>query len=99
MTSISNAQHQAFCKGVKEQLARADTGTGLMDRKIEEHLQYMEQLQAEYLQHLRALQSLVVRYEAARNETRALLRKRLAALKQQAAREAKTINQSIRKAS
>ncbi|WP_118952842.1 hypothetical protein [Taibaiella helva] len=99
MTSISNAQHQAFCKGIKELLARTGAGAALMDRKIEEHLQHMEQLQAEYLQHLRTLQSLVIQYEAARNETRALLRKRLAALKQQAAREAKTINQTIRKAS
>lgn len=99
MTSISNAQHQAFCKGARELLSRAGANTGLMDRKIEEQLQDMQALQAEYLQHLRALQSLVIRYESTRNETRILLRKRLAAIKQQAAREAKAINQTISKAS
>ncbi|WP_118975706.1 hypothetical protein [Taibaiella koreensis] len=99
MTSISNAKHQAFHKGVKELLSKPGGLNTLTDRKIEERLQHMEQLYGEYVQHLRALQSLVIRYEAARKEARILLRKRLSALKQQAARDMKVMSKTISKAS
>lgn len=99
MTSISNAQHQAFCKAIQDELSKAGGSTALMDRRIEEYLQHMEHLRMDYMQHLRTLQSLVIQYESARKEARILLRKRMAAQKQQAARKMKTINKTISKAS
>lgn len=99
MTSISTAQHQAFCKGVKEELAKTGVSAALMDKKIEEYLQHMDRLRLDYMQHLRILQSLVIQYESAKKEARLLLRRRLAAHKHQVAKKAKTIGHAISKAS
>lgn len=99
MTSISNAQHQAFCKAIADELAKAGDGTALMDRRIDEYLQHMERLRMDYMQHLRTLQSLVVQYESAKKEARMLLRKRLAAHKLRTDKKTKVIGQPISKAS
>lgn len=99
MNSISNAQHQAFCKAVLKELSQTVDSAALMDRKIEECLQHMERLQTDYMQHLRALQALVIRYESAVKETRTLLRKRRVVQKQQAIAKTKSIHKMISKAS
>lgn len=99
MTSISTAQHQAFCKGVKEELSKTGVSAALMDKKIEEYLQHMDRLRLDYMQHLKTLQSLVIQYESAKKEARLLLRRRLAAHKHQAAKKAKTMGPTISKAS
>lgn len=99
MTSISNAQHETFCRALRNELAKEGGGTTLMDRRLEEYLRHMERLRGEYMQHLKALQVLVGQYETARKEARILLRKRLAAQKQLAARKAKAMNRTVSRAS
>ncbi len=99
MTSISTAQHQAFCKAVKEELAKTGVSVALMDKKIEEYLLHMDKLRLDYMQHLKTLQSLVIQYEAAKKEARLLLRRRLAAHKHQVAKKTKTIGHPVSKAS
>ena len=99
MTSISNVQHQAFCKAITDELAKTGAGAALRDRRIEEYLQHMERFRMDYMQHLRTLQSLVVQYESAKKEARMLLRKRLAAQKLRADKKTKVIGRSISKAS
>ena len=67
MTFISTTQHQAFCKAVKQELAKAGDGSTLMEQNLARFLKDMEQLHTDYLHHLQAI---AIRHPHIRNHQR-----------------------------
>jgi hypothetical protein len=103
MAVISNAQHLAFLKLVREQLAKASpcalAESITQEAYINKHLNDMEQLHADYLYHLKSIHALINKYEVAKKEARIMLRKQLAARKKKAIKESAIFNHAISKAS
>jgi hypothetical protein len=103
MAAISSAQHLAFFKLVKEELAKA--GPCALAESIEQeayikrHLNDMEQLFTDYLYHLKSIHAVINKYEVIKKEARITLRKRLAASKKKAIKEPAIFNHAISKAS
>lgn len=103
MAAISGAQHLAFLKLVKEELAKADP-SALADSLeqeafIKRQLNDMDQLRTEYLHHLKSIHAVIYKYESAKKEARIMLRKRLAASKKKTIKEPAIFNHTISKAS
>jgi hypothetical protein len=103
MAAISSAQHFAFLKLVKEELAKADphvlAETMEQEAFIKKHLSDMEQLRMDYQHHLKSIHAVIQNYELVKKEARIMLRKRLAASKKKTTKEPAIFNHTISKAS
>jgi hypothetical protein len=103
MAVISNAQHLAFLKLVKEELAKADpcalAESIEQEAFIKKHLVEMEQLFADYQHHLKSIYAVIQKYELVKKEARIMLRKRIAASKKKTTKESAILKHTISKAS
>jgi hypothetical protein len=103
MAVISNAQHLAFLKLVKEELAKASpcvlAESVAQEVYIKKHLNDMEQLHADYLYHLKSIHAIINKYEVVKKEARITLRKRLASSKKKTIKGPAIFNHAISKAS
>jgi hypothetical protein len=103
MAAISSAQHLAFLKLVKEELAKADpcalAESLEQEAFIKRHLNDLEQLRTDYLHHLKSIHAVIHKYELVRKEARIMLRKRLAANKKKTIKGPAILNHTISKAS
>ena len=103
MAAISSAQHLAFLKLVRDELAKADPSvlseSIQQEEFIKKHLNDMEQLRTDYLYHLKAIHAVIYKYETVKKEARMMLRKRLALSKKKTIKGSAILNHNISKAS
>jgi hypothetical protein len=103
MTAISSAQHSAFMKLVREELAKADScvlaDSKKQDALIRKQLNELDLLCADYLYHLRSIKAVISKYEAIKKETRITLRKRMAEAKRKPQKNLQIFNHTTVKAS